>query len=128
MSLRAPFGTQRVTMPRLAASSAEGVWSKMDARAFRPGVVQVCPQRSSQLSGLLFGPIDLCIRHLRLAGGQTLTPSGTGGVISHILSLSPLLLEAGRLATYPLALALSVYPSVEINPLLSQQQVYLGSL
>lgn len=25
----------------------------MDARAFRPGVVEVCPQHSSQLSGLL---------------------------------------------------------------------------
>lgn len=47
------------------------------------------------------GPIDLCIRHLRLSGGQTLTPSGIGGVISHIPSLSPSL--GGRQATYPLA-------------------------
>lgn len=73
VSLRASLGTQCVTVPRLAASSTEGAWSKMDVKPFRPGVVEVFPQPFLPPYSLACcGPTALCRRHLKLVERPTL--------------------------------------------------------
>lgn len=100
VSFGGPLGTQRVTVPRLAASSAEGAWSKMDARAFRPGVIEVCPQQfvPTLWPAAVGGPIGLCVRPLRLMDRPSLQVGSMGSPTS---SVFPLFWEVGRLTHWP---------------------------